>query len=137
MAIRSEPVWLTRLIIEALHDRLIREYGGSPGVRDEGLIESALARPRQKWAYTETADLSLLAAAYAFGLAKNHGFVDGNKRIGATAMGVFLGLNGLELEAPEPELVAAITAVAAGEWTEDHLAVWIREHVIPQGDAAD
>lgn len=126
-----EPVWLDRLILETLHDQLILEYGGTPGTRDAGLVESALGRPRNKWLYEENVDLSLLAASYAFGLAKNHGFVDGNKRIAATAMGVFLGLNGLELEAPEPELVSAILAIAKGEWTEDELAAWIRERIIP------
>ena len=72
-----------------------------------------------------------MAAAYAFGLAKNHGYIDGNKRIAATAAGVFLAMNGLELDAPEPELVHAMVAVAAGEWTEEALAAWIRDRVVP------
>lgn len=133
---RPEPVWIDRLILEALHHQLIRDYGGSPGVRDAGLIESALARPRNRWHYEVDVDLADFAAACGFGLVKNHGFVDG-KRIGATAIGVFLGLNGLELEAPEPELVSATLAVAKGEWTESDLAAWIRERTIPLREEAD
>lgn len=128
---RQEPVWLDSAILEALHQQLVDEYGGSPGIRDPGLIESALDRPRNQWHHEENVDLPDLAAAYGWGFVKNHGFVDGNKRIGATAIGVFLGLNGLELEAPEPELVAAILAVATSEWTEADLAAWIRDHVVP------
>jgi death-on-curing protein len=127
----AEPVWLDRRIVEALHEQLIQEYGGTAGIRDAGLLESALGRPRNKWGYEEDFDLSLLAASYAYGLARNHPFVDGNKRIAATAVGVFLGLNGLELEAPEPELVSAILAITTAEWTEDELAAWIRDHTIP------
>lgn len=126
-----EPVWLDRRILEAIHEQLILEYGGSAGIRDAGLVESALGRPRNKWLYEEDVDLPLLAASYAYGLAKNHGFVDGNKRIAATALGVFLGLNGYELEVPEPELVSAILAISKGEWTEAELAAWVRDHVIP------
>ncbi|MGH7572434.1 MAG: type II toxin-antitoxin system death-on-curing family toxin, partial [Gemmatimonadota bacterium] len=106
----------------------------SPGIRDEGLIESALARPRQKWGYEEGADLALLAAAYAFGLVQNHGSVDGNKRVGAAAMGVFLNLNGFEVEAPEPKLVSAILAVASSEWDEGTLVEWFRERVVSFSD---
>lgn len=127
----QEPVWLDRIILDALHEQLIRQYGGASGVRDPGLLESALDRPRNRWHYEEDIDLPELAAAYGWGLVKNHGFVDGNKRIGATAIGVFLGLNGAELEAPEPELVSAILAVATSEWTEADLAAWIRDHVVP------
>lgn len=108
----------------------MREYGGSPGIRDEGLIESALARPRQKWAYEKGVHLALLAAAYAFGLVQNHGYVDGNKRVGAAAMGIFLNLNGFEVEAPEPELVAAMLAVASSEWDEGTVAGWLRERIV-------
>lgn len=127
----QEPIWLDRRIVDALHDRLIREYGGSAGIRDEHLIESALARPRQRWAYAEEADLFVLAAAYGYGLTKNHGYVDGNKRVAAAAVGVFLLLNGLELEVPGPELVSAMLALASGEWEEEILAAWIREHAVP------
>lgn len=130
----EEPLWLDRLVLNALHHQLIREYGGSPGIRDDGLIESALARPSQKWAHAENVDLPGLAAAYAYGLIRNHGFVDGNKRVGAATAGVFLMLNGLEIEAPEPELASTMLAVAAGEWDEETLASWIHEHVVPFSD---
>ncbi len=123
---RAEPVWLTRLIVETLHEQLLLEYGGAGGTRDAGLAERALARPRNRWKYEEGSDIPALAAAYGFGLPRNHGFVDANKRIAATAIGVFLGLNGLDLDVPEPELVSAITAVAKGEWDEPELAAWIR-----------
>lgn len=126
----AEPIWLTRKAVGAIHAELIREHGGSYGVRDEGLIESALARPLNRWTYGET-DLTGLAAAYGFGLAMNHGFVDGNKRIGIAAAGVFLRANGLRLTAPEPEAVAVMVDLAAGELGEDELAVWIRSHVQP------
>ncbi len=128
----AEPVWLDRGIVDTLHDLLIVEYGGAGGTRDGGLIDSALARPGNKAAYGQ-ADLPGLAAAYAFGLAQNHGYVDGNKRVAATAMGVFLDLNGLELVAPEPELVTAILALAAGELGEEELAEWIRAKVGARG----
>ncbi len=123
----SEPVWLSRGIVDTLHDLLIVEYGGPGGTRDGGLVDSALARPRNKAAYGH-ADLPALAAAYAYGLAQNHGYIDGNKRVAATAMGVFLDVNGLELVAPEPELVAVILALAAGELGEEELAEWVRAH---------
>lgn len=114
-------------MLEALHDAQLREHGGSPGIRDEGLIESALARPQHKFAYAERADLATLAAAYAFGLAKNHGFVDGNKRAAFMGAYVFLGLNGQDLEAAEPDVVTTMERVADGRLTEAGLASWIRE----------
>lgn len=126
-------VWLDRRIVDALHANLIRDFGGSGGTRDPGLIESALARPLRKWEY-EGADLPSLAAAYAYGLAKNHGYVDGNKRIAATAAGVFLELNGLQLQAPEPELVEAILAIAERRWSETELAAWIRDRAVPRAE---
>lgn len=131
MSQTSEPRWLSRLIVNSLHQELIREHGGSYGVRDEGLIESALARPQNRWAYEAGADLSTLAAAYAFGLARNHGYVDGNKRVGFMALYVFLGLNGLDLEVSEPEVVAVMTGVAEGSIREEELATWTRIHAVP------
>ncbi|CAN5278417.1 type II toxin-antitoxin system death-on-curing family toxin [soil metagenome] len=124
---RSEPTWLNYAIVSTLHSEQIRTHGGSPGVRDRGLIESALARPLQRWTYDESADLANLAASYGFGLAKNHGFVDGNKRVAFMALYVFLGLNGRDLDAPEPEVVSVMLAVAGGELGEDELAAWVRE----------
>ena len=113
-------------MLAAIHDAQLREHGGSPGVRDEGLLQSALARPQQKFAYAERADLATLAAAYAFGLAKNHGFVDGNKRAAFMAAYVFLGLNGQDLDADEPDVVTTMERVASGRLTERGLASWIR-----------
>ncbi len=114
-------------MLHAIHDSQLREHGGSPGVRDEGLLESALARPQQKFAYAGRPDLATLAAAYAFGLAKNHGFVDGNKRTAFMAAYVFLGLNGRDLDAEEPDVVTTMERVADGRLAEAGLADWIRD----------
>lgn len=123
---RKEPRWITRTALAAIHAAQIREHGGSAGVRDEGLIESALARPRQKWNYDVGADLATLAAAYVFGLAKNHGFIDGNKRAAFMAAYSFLGINGYDLDAAEPDVVTTIERVAAGRLSEAKLAEWFR-----------
>ena len=126
---RPEPLWLSRKEIAYLHTASIRQFGGSHGVRDEGLIASALARPVNLWSYDSGADLSALAAAYAFGLAKNHGFVDGNKRIGFLAMGTFLHLNGWRFISDEAEAAMVIIEVAAGSRSEQELSEWIRTRV--------
>lgn len=123
---RREPKWLTRRMRDALHDAQLREHGGSPGFRDEGLLESALVRPRQKWAYAGTPDLSALAASYTFALAKNHGYIDGNKRVAFMAAYVFLGLNGHEFDASEPDVASTIERVASGSFGEADLAEWYR-----------
>jgi death-on-curing protein len=120
-------------MLDAIHEAQLREHGGTPGVRDEGLLESALARPQHKFAYATKPDLGTLAAAYVYGLAKNHGFVDGNKRVAFMAAYVFLGLNGRDLKATEPEVVAAIDGVAASEVSETALAAWFRERLQPTG----
>jgi death-on-curing protein len=130
---RREPTWLTRRIIDVIHDAQIREHGGSSGVRDDGLLESALARPQQKWAYAEKPDWAILAAAYAFGLAKNHGYVDGNKRVAFMAAYVFVGLNEHEFDADETDVANTIERVAAGQVSEVALAAWFREHLHPEG----
>lgn len=127
----EEPLWLERRLVDTLHADQIRQHGGSHGVRDPGLVESALARPRQRWVYQPDADLPALAAAYGYGLARNHGYVDGNKRIAFVAMGVFLGVNGMEIEAPEPEVVAVMLEVAAGGRSEEELADWLRRSTVP------
>lgn len=123
----DEPTWLTRQIIDFLHQEQIGEHGGSFGVRDDGLIESALSRPQQKWVYAPGADVFTLAAAYAYGLAKNHGYIDGNKRAAFMAAYVFLGLNDFDLDAPEPEVVEIVTDLASGALTEDEFAAWLRD----------
>jgi len=113
-------------VVDALHDAQLREHGGRSGVRDEGLLESALARPRQKWRYKVKPDLAALAAAYAFGLVKNHAYIDGNKRVAFLAAYVFLALNGRELDAEEAEVVTMIEGAAAGKVSEPRLGEWIR-----------
>jgi death-on-curing protein len=117
------------VVVDAIHHDQIREHGGVPGVRDENVLESALARPQQKWHYGP-ADLPALAAAYAFGLVKNHAYRDGNKRVGFLAMVTFLGITGHELLATDAEVVAVILALADGSVSEDDLAEWIRQHLV-------
>ena len=124
----QEPRWLTRRMLDAIHADQIRQHGGSPGVRDGGLIDSALARPRNRLAYEEHADLAELAASYAAGLARNHGYIDGNKRVAFMALYVFLGLNGKRLVADEADVVQVMLRVATGEMDEQHLASWLRSH---------
>lgn len=128
MARRKEPVWLNRVTIDAIHNEQVREHGGLPGLRDENALESALARPKQKWHYDNDADVPALAAAYGFGLARNHPYRDGNKRIGFLALATFLGLNGYELQATDADVVTEIVALAAGEVSEAQLAEWVRTH---------
>lgn len=126
----QEPIWLSRRIVDTLHFEQLREHGGSPGVRDENALESALARPRNKWAYEPDSDLAALAAAYGYGLAANHGYQDGNKRVAFIAMYVFLGLQGWKIEAPEPEVVRVMLAVADNRLDENGLAEWLRDHLV-------
>lgn len=109
------------------HDQL-REHGGLPGVRDENMLESALSRPQQKWHYDESSDVPTLAAAYAYGLIKNHPYCDGNKRIGFLAMVTFLELNGHAFDATDAEVVVEILALADGDVSEAELIAWIRNH---------
>ena len=125
---RAEPKWLSRLVIDAIHNDQLREHGGLPGIRDENSLESALARPQQKWHDAARTDPPTLAAAYAFGLVKNHSYRDGNKRIGFLAMVTFLGINGFEFAATDAEVVAEILALADGAVTEEALTDWIRQH---------
>ena len=126
MSPRTEPRWLPRLVIDAFHHDMITTHGGLPGLRDESLLESALARPRQVLAYNVDTDIAALAAAYAYGLARNHPFNDGNKRVAFMAMAVFAEFNGLEFDAPEAEVVDVMLSLAAGELDEAQLADWIR-----------
>jgi death-on-curing protein len=130
----EEPTWLDRTLLEALHTDQLLEHGGGLGIRDEALLESALARPRQKWHYEPDADPATLAAAYAHGIAKYHPFIDGNKRTAFVAIYTFLALNGLELEAPEPEVVDIMIGTADGSISEDELAGWVRAHLVPWED---
>jgi len=120
----KQPVWLDAVVLKAMHMELIAEHGGMPGIRDENLLQSALARPQNLFAYGSPTIFEL-AAAYGFGLAKNHAFVDGNKRIALAAAGVFLDVNGYDLTAPEPEAVATILGLASSDVTESAFALWI------------
>lgn len=129
MARRSpEPTWLSRVVVDAIHNDQLREHGGLPGIRDENVLESALARPRQKRQYADHADVPMLAAAYAFGLVKNHPYRDGNKRVGFLALVTFLELNGYELETTDGEVVAEIVALADGSASEAAFTDWIRQN---------
>jgi len=117
-------------MVAAIHFDQIQQHGGDRGVLDEGMIQSALARPKNKWAYKPDSDLAALAAAYGFALAKNHGFVDGNKRVAFLVMFVFLGLNHYEIEAPEEAVVAIMRDVATNMRDEQELAAWLRGRLI-------
>jgi death on curing protein len=123
----TEPEWLDTDIVLDIHAEQLAIFGGGDGIRDLGLLESALARPLNKFAYGET-DLAALAAAYAFGIARNHPFVDGNKRAAFGSMIVFLGLNKIDLDVPPEDATAIILEVAAGEIDEDGLARWLRDN---------
>ncbi len=121
------PIWLSAGLVRALHAELLAEYGGLDARCNEVLLESALARPRQRHTYGDPpATLTELAAAYGFGLARNHSFSDGNKRVALMAMYVFLRLNGQVLDAPEVEAVAVIQDLAAGRFDEAALAAWLK-----------
>jgi death on curing protein len=123
----TEPEWLDTDIVLDIHAEQLAIFGGGDGMRDLGLLESALARPLNKFTYGET-DLAALAAAYAFGISRNHPFVDGNKRAAFGSMIVFLGLNGIDLDVPPENATAIILEVAAGEIDEDGLARWLRDN---------
>src|SRR5688572_4030916 len=131
-------VWLEKAFVLAIHDRQVAEHGGGAGVRDEGLLESALARPQKLHAYGDPApDLADLAAALAYGLASNHPFVDGNKRTAAVCCETFVELNGATLEADDPDLFPQYLALAEGKLAERDFAAWLRErlHLAPRGEA--
>jgi len=117
-------------MVEAMHTDQIREHGGQPGLRDDALLDSALARPRNVRAHAPCVDLAALAAEYGFGLAKNHAFLDGNKRIAFVATNVFLILNGFEIEVPEPAAVDVMLRVADGRLDRDGFAAWLREVIV-------
>jgi death on curing protein len=128
----NDPIWIERKSLEDLHGRSLQEFGGPPGIRDDNLFQSALARPKNVYAYTGINDVALLAASYAFGLAKNHAFIDGNKRVAFHAMILFLALNGFRLQADETDIILKFFALAAGDLSEDELATWIRDHMVPR-----
>ena len=124
---RREPLWLALDIALAIHDRQLSEHGGLSGVRDQGMLESALARPVNQWAYGED-DLARLAAAYAFGVARNHPFGDGNKRTAWVLARLFLKANGVEIRFAPQDAIDTVLALAAGALSEEELADWFRSH---------
>jgi death-on-curing protein len=121
------PVWIGREVVIAIHDEQLADHGGQPGVRDRGLLESAMARPRNQFAYGEHS-IARLAASYAFGISRNHPFLDGNKRTSLVVAELFLELNGFELAATDAQCVTTFLQLAAGELTEEQLADWISAH---------
>ena len=128
----AEPKWVTYDQIVAIYSRQLRRFGGTPGLRDDGMLRSALERPVNKWQHEQSdldaSDLATLAAAYAFGLAKNHAFVDGNKRAAFMTMVVFLRKNGVRFAPDQAHATAMTMALAAGEVSEESLARWIRDN---------
>lgn len=128
---QTEPVWLTRVVVDAIHTDQIREHGGLLGLRDENGLESALSRPRQKWLYERTTDLASLAAAYAFGISRNHPFNDGNKRVALLAMLTFLGINGHDVAGEDEDVLRTMLKLACGRLTEADLGRWIRVRMVP------
>ena len=126
-----DPVWVPRVLVEAIHYAQLDEHGGLHGVRDVNALEAALARPRQKQVYGDEVDLADLAAAYAFGLSKSHPFTDGNKRVAYLVAAVFLELNGYGVNRSDEEVVTTIRALAAGSLGEDALANWFRPALVP------
>ena len=123
----DEPFWFEADVVLAIHGRQLAEHGGQPGLRDGGMLESALSRPRQKWAY-EDADLYDLAAAYAFGLSKNHPFFDGNKQNAAVICETFIEIYDHEVKLDESVKYVEYLALAAGEHSEESFAKWLRDH---------
>ena len=124
----SDWNWINHRVLLLLHDESLAEHGGASGLRDEGLLESALARPLNLALYGEP-DAASLAASYGLGLAKNHAFIDGNKRAAFLAVGLFLGLNGYRLKATQADATLTVLSVAAGELDEAGFAQWIRTHM--------
>lgn len=130
MSADNDPwVWIDAMVIRAVHEEQLSEHGGGLGTRDAGLLESALSRPMQLAAYGEP-DVADLAAAYGYGLAKNHPFIDGNKRTAFVAVELFLALNGWALNADDVDCVMTMLALAAGELGEEDFAAWVRTHMV-------
>ncbi len=136
--IAREPRWISLDVVLALHDRQLAEHGGGTGIRDAALLESALARPQHLYAYrSEETDLVALAAAYAFGLSRNHPFIDGNKRTAAVVCELFLRVNGYLLLANNAELYPLFIRLAAGDLEEPELTAWLRDHTRPDTVSED
>jgi len=124
-------IWLSKAVVLAAHEEQLSEHGGAVGLRDDGLLESALARPKHLFSYTEPEpDIPALAASYAFGIARDHPFTDGNKRTSLVVAETFMLLNGIELEASDAELLTIWLQLAEGEISESNLAAWLRERSV-------
>jgi death-on-curing protein len=125
----DDPIWITKELAIAIHQRQLAEHGGADGLRDEGLLESALVRPRQRFAYEDPAPtIPIMAAAYAFGIARNHAFIDGNKRTAAVVCETFLELNGYSLAATDEQLYLVFLSLAEGSLSESEFAAWLLAH---------
>ncbi|WP_423925039.1 type II toxin-antitoxin system death-on-curing family toxin [Candidatus Palauibacter sp.] len=129
---RAEPRRVPRLVVEAVQLDQVREHGGLIGIRDEDALEAALARARQRWSYDPGSDLARLAAAYTFGICSGHPFRDGNKRISFLTAVIFLGLSGVDLVAPEEEVVERMWALTSDELDEEAIADWFRSRIEPR-----
>ncbi len=125
---RPDPKWISKKALLLLHEESLSRFGGARGLKDEGLLDSALARPQNLLAYNPEADLFDLAASYAFGLGRNHAFIDGNKRAAFLSIGVFLRINGYDLKADQVDAIETIMALAAGKIDEKDIAAWIRKN---------
>lgn len=125
-----EPQWILPEVVIAIHQMVLAEHGGLPGIRDTALLESALMRPQQRYFYEDATSLFDLAASYSYGIAQNHPFMDGNKRVALTVAATFLELNGYALKAPEAEVVVIFRQLAAGNLTEASLARWFQASTI-------
>ncbi|TGD99389.1 type II toxin-antitoxin system death-on-curing family toxin [Methylobacterium nonmethylotrophicum] len=123
------PLWVEKEVVLAIHDEQLAEHGGAVSMRDRLMLDSALDRPRNRHEFGGCTDICELAACYAFGLARNHGFLDGNKRVSAVVTELLLALNGYELTASDGDVVQTWTAIAAGEMTEKDITAWIRRFV--------
>ncbi len=123
----KEPVWIVKSVVLAIHDELISEFGGAPGLRDEGLLDAALVRPRQHYSYSKP-DLFSLAAAYVSAIIRNHPFIDGNKRVGFVLGTIFLERNGKSFNPSEAEAVQAVLDLAAGKIKEEEFALWLEKN---------
>ena len=126
----GEPRWISKKALLMLHEESLALFGGASGLRDEGLLDSALARPRNTHAYNPDSTLADLAASYGFGLAKNHAFLDGNKRAAFLSIGMFLSINGHKLVADQVDAIQTMLAVAAGELDQRGLSVWIQKNSV-------
>jgi death on curing protein len=127
---KAEPRWISKKVLLLLHEESLAEFGGARGVADEGLLDSALARPVNTYAYKPESTVADLAASCAYGLVRNHAFVDGNKRVAFLSIGVFLAINGYRLEADQLDAIKTIFAAAAGEIDEEALASWIAKYSV-------